>query len=224
MLKTRLMLFVGLAASFALAAPDSKPGSLHVRGTVKALQGGVLTVQTAKGPVRVQFSAKTPVLTVVPADRSKIKDGSFLGIASVPGPYGTQVAREVLVFPEAARGSGEGSYPWDLPGTGGKSPRSKMTNGTARIATKGGGSRMTNGTVRSSGGGTTLTLEFKQGTGMGSQKIRLTPDIPVVTFVPGQAAQLKPGAHVVVFAHSAAGGATVADRALVGKGSLVPPM
>ena len=103
-----------------------------------------------------------------------------------------------------------------------------MTNGTvgaSRIANgAASASRMTNGTVRSTGGGTTLTLRYKQGTGTGSQTIRLTSGIPIVTFAPGTLAELKPGAHVIVFAHVGPDGRTIADRTLVGRNGLVPPM
>ncbi len=223
-------------ASSVLAGPASSPGSLHVRGTVESLQGGLLTVRTATGIVRIQL-AKAPVVSVIPTDRSRIKEGSFLGIASVPGTSGSQIAREVVVFPEAARGSGEGSYPWDLPGAGGAKTASKMTNGTVGMSRMTDGtagssrmtngtashSKMTNGTVHGGAAGTVLTLRYKSGAGTGTQTIRLTPGIPVVTFEPGTTSQLKPGAHVVVFAHLE-GGKTLADRTLVGKNGLVPPM
>ena len=41
-----------------------------------------------------------------------------------PQADGTQKALEVVVFPEAARGTGEGHRPWDL------LPQSTMTNAT----------------------------------------------------------------------------------------------
>ncbi len=49
------------------------------------------------GPVRVQLPAKAPVVSVVPSSREQVKEESFLGIASVPGPNGTEQAREVVV-------------------------------------------------------------------------------------------------------------------------------
>ena len=51
--------------------------------------------------------------TVGQSDRAHITDGSFLGITSVTDPDGSQRAVEVHVFPEAMRGTGEGSYDWD---------------------------------------------------------------------------------------------------------------
>ena len=228
-----------LAASTTLADPPA-PGTVHVRGTIQSLKGGILTVKSASGPVLVQFAAKTPVVSVIPSDRAQVKEGAFLGIASVAGTGGARQAREVVVFPEAARGTGEGNYDWDLPGggtskmtngtaghsrmTNGAVTHSRMTNGTARMTNgTASGSRMTNGTVK--GAGTSeLTLEFKNGSGKGTQKLTLPAGIPFVTFTAGQMSQLVPNAHVVVFGRNGAHGGVIADRVLVGKDGLVPPM
>ena len=218
-----------LAASTALAAPPA-PGTLLIRGTIQSLKGSVLTVKSDSGPVVVQLAAKAPVVSVIPSDRAQVKEGSFLGIASVPGPGGARQAREVVVFPESGRGTGEGNYDWDLPGAGaskmtnGAMHRSKMTNGTvAGSSTTNKTSRMTNGTVKTSGT-SELTLEFKNGSGKGTQKLTLPAGIPFVTFTSGQMSQLIPGAHVVVFGHRGAGAIVTGERVLVGKDGLVPPM
>jgi len=96
----------------------------------------MLTVATSGASARVQLAPSTPIAVVVQSDRAQITDGSFLGVTSVANADGSQRAVEVHVFPEAMRGTGEGSYGWDWPGGSG----SKMTNGTA-VASK-----MTNGT------------------------------------------------------------------------------
>ena len=228
-----------LVSTASVAAPPP-PGMIHVRGTVQSLKGSLLTVLSASGPVAVRLPAKVPVVSVIPSDRAHVKEGSFLGIASVPGQGSARQAREVVVFPEAARGTGEGNYDWDLPGAGGSSmtngtagksrltngtvSHSRMTNGTARMTNGSAAhSRMTNGTVRRAAG-SELTLEFKDGAGKGTQKLTLPAGIPFVTFAPGKMAQLTTGAHVIVFGHKGPNGALAADRVLVGKNGLVPPM
>ena len=207
------------------AAPAPAP-ALHIRGTIQLVQGKILSLSTAAGPIRVQLPPKPFIVAVVPSDRAHIKDGTFLGIASVPGLGGTQRAREVVVFPEAGRGTGEGSYAWDLPG-GGAAGHSKMTNGTAMHSKMTNGtamhSKMTNGTVHKSSGDA-LTLQYKSGTGTGSQNITLPANIPIVTFAPGQMSLLTPGAHVFIAGHHQPNGTVIADRVLVGKNGLVPPM
>lgn len=224
-----------IAAQAVQAAPAAPPAQVHVRGTVQSFQGQVLTVATPTGLARIILPKPISVVSVVPASRAQIKNGSFLGIASVPGANGAQRAQEVVVFPESGRGTGEGSYAWDLARGGGASKmtngtalRSRMTNGTVSMSKKAGGmgmhSRMTNGTVRKGAGGTTLTLQYKSGTGMGTQTLTLPAGIPVVTFTPGQPAQLKAGAHVFVAATRLPDGTYTAQRLLVGKDGLVPPM
>lgn len=223
-----LTLFAGLGTAItlgtaAIAAPPPA-NAVRVRGTIQSFTPKVLMVSSAAGPIRVLLVGPPSVVSVVPSSRAQIKPGSFLGIASVPALNGTQRATEVVVFPEAARGTGEGSYDWDLPATG--KGHSKMTNGTVSHGVSHGApnSRMTNGTVKSAAGGAAITLQYKNGTGMGSQAITLPPNIPVVTFAPGQAAQLVPGAHVVVMATRGANGILKVDRVLVGKNGLTPPM
>lgn len=218
-----LLATADLATSAAAAPAPTK--AVHIRGTVQSLAGTMLTVKTVSGPVRVRLTPPLKVMMIVPSDRAHIKDHSFLGITSVPGPDGSQRAVEVHVFPESMRGAGEGTRPWDLPGT--SAGGSKMTNGTARAVTTRGPaahSRMTNGTVSRQAHGTTVTLQYKDGARVGTQTIVIPPGIPIVTFAPGQVRDLKPGAHVFVLAARDAHGALSAARVQVGKNGLVPPM
>ena len=213
---------MGALAALSTAAIAAPPpaSAVRVRGTVQSMTAKVLLVSSASGPVRVLLAGPPSVISVVPSSRAQIRPGAFLGIASVAGTNGVQRAAEVVVFPEAARGTGEGSYDWDLPVAA--KGRSKMTNGTVSQSVP--HSRMTNGTVKQSAGGSAVTLQYKNGAGMGSQAITLPPNIPVVTFAPGRASQLVPGAHVVVMATRGANGALTAGRVLVGKNGLTPPM
>jgi Domain of unknown function (DUF5666) len=198
----------------------------HIRGTVQRLDGQLLTVATSTGSVRVQLTQPTQITTVVQSDREHITDGSFVGITSVAQPDGAQRAVEVHVFPEAMRGTGEGSRAWDLPGvdgggsrmTNGTAVSSKMTNGTVSS------SKMTNGTVTAREGGSSLTLQYNNGASSGSQTITIPPSIPVVAMEPGQSGDLQPGVHVFVVAHRNSEGKLTADRVVAGKNGVVPPM
>jgi hypothetical protein len=207
--------------------PAASASSDHIRGTIETLDGQILTVATPTGSVRVQLAQPTQVATVVRSDREHVKDGSFLGITSVTEPDGSQRAVEIHVFPDAMRGTGEGSRGWDLPGVDGGS--SKMTNGTAAPSKMTNGtvsaSKMTNGTVTASdGGSSSLTLRYNDGTSGGSQTITIPPGIPIVAIEPGQSADLQPGTHVFVVAHRNSDGMLTADRVLAGKDGVVPPM
>ena len=227
--------------TLALAAPAAAP-SQHVRGTIQSVTATAMTVSTATGPVKLALPKTAGVITVLPSSRTAIKDNTFVGIASFPGMAGKQNAAEVVVFPNSMRGAGAGSYPWDLPAPSGMAQGNRMTNGTAMHSRMTNGtvmmhsrmtngtvsasrmtngtvhSRMTNGSVTHGASGDTLTVSYQGG----SQHITLPPNIPYVTFAPGTRAELKPGAHVVVFAIP--GSPPTAARVAVGQGSLVPPM
>ena len=97
----------------------------RIRGEVVSLDGLQLHVKSRSGDMLAVKLAENYVVTaVVKADMTSIKPGAFVGTASMPQPDGTFVALEVLVFPEAMRGAGEGHYAWDL------KPGSMMTNAT----------------------------------------------------------------------------------------------
>ena len=100
-----------------------------------------------------------------------IKEGTFLGSAAMPQPDGTQKALEVHIFPEAMRGTGEGHRPFNIPG-------STMTNGTAAGATV------------TSVDGAAIKVKYKDG----EKKIIVPPNVPIVRYEIGSAADLKPGA------------------------------
>jgi len=138
---------------------------------------------------------------VVKAAMSDIKPGTFIGTASLPQTDGSQRAIEVVVFPEAMRGLGEGHYPWNL------KPTSMMTN--ANIANSVDGVD-----------GRTVTLSYKGG----EKKVTIPADAPIVTFAAATAADVKPGAHVFVPAMRQADGTINAGRVVVGKDGVVPPM
>jgi len=107
---------------------------------------------------------------------SDIKVGSFIGTTTVPGTGRQSNAVEVHVFPEDMRGTGEGSRPWDL------RPNSTMTNATVAETVAG-------------NDGHTLMVKYKDG----EKKVVVSPDTPVVTYVPADKSELKPGAKVIAF-------------------------
>jgi hypothetical protein len=145
---------------------------------------------------------ETKAVGVVKATLADIKAGSFVGIGAMPQADGTQRALEVLIFPDAMRGTGEGHYPWDL------QPKSTMTNGNVEQV------------VTSVDGGT-LTVKYKDG----EKKIIVPPDVPIVTFVPGDKADLKPGVKIFIVAAKKLPDSTLqAARVNYGKDGLTPPM
>ncbi len=195
-----------LAATAATAQTMPTPAvkaeaPVRLRGTIVHVEPGTVTLKERGGEVLVLTRAPNlAIAEVYPIKMSDIKEGSFVGAAALPQPDGSQKAVEVLVFPEAARGSNEGHYPWDL------QPSSTMTNATVA------------GTA-SMRGGKKLTLTYK-----GGEKTMLVPaNVPVVSFKPGTDALLVPGAHALVTAQMKDGKPT-AMRINVGRNGFTPPM
>jgi len=193
-----------VVAFLAIAAlsPARAAETVHVRGAIVSLNGSTLTVKTREGPdAAVTLKPGFKVAGIAKASVGDIKPGDFVGIASLPAAAGGDAAVEVLVFPAAMKGTGEGSYPWDL------KPKSTMTNATVTNAVKG---------VE----GRTLKLSYK-----GGEKTISIPDgTPIVTFGPATEADLKPGAMVFVPAQRGDNGALAAGFVAVGTNGVNPPM
>lgn len=204
MARTRLLTGAAAILSallfFAVAQAQSPPTRL--RGTVSAIDGKTATIATREGgTATVKLAENWGVALVTPLTLADIKENSFVGVASMKAPDGTLNALEVLVFPEAMRGTGEGHYPWDL------QPESMMTNATVA-------------TVAAGGDGQTLTLKYKDGV----QTVRVKPGTPIVTFSPGDRTDAKVGAKVFAGASKATDGSLTVGRMLIGKDGLTPPM
>jgi hypothetical protein len=114
-----------------------------VRGTIAGLAGNTLSVDDRDGQnVEITLNDPLTVVTVKKVDLSAIKANDYVGIATRTGADGKQTAIEVLVFPEAMRGAGEGHYAWDL------EPGSMMTNGTVKGAVTAASGRGVDGRLR----------------------------------------------------------------------------
>jgi hypothetical protein len=199
-----IRLAAGLAALIALstvAAAQTAP-PVRVRGEVAGLDGNMLIVKSREGnPVMIKLADNWAAILVSPTAPSAIKKGTFVGIAAKPAKDGTLQAIEVLVFPEALRGTGEGHYPWDL------QPESNMTNANIDATVVKGGTKL-------------LKLSYKGGT----QDIVVSKEAAIVTLAPGDRSLVAPGAFVVVTANKAADGSLTAVRVAVGKDGAQPPM
>jgi hypothetical protein len=195
----------GISSTAILVSPvhaeEKKAEQVHIRGSIVSYSGSTLKMKTREGEtVDVALADDWKVSSVANAKVTDIKPGDFVGIASLPKEGGGDGALEVLIFPPALKGAGEGSYGWDL------KPNSSMTNATVADAVKGVDGR-------------TVTVSYH-----GKEKKISIPDgTPVVTFAPATKDDLVPGAVVFVPAEKAATG-TIAHQVLVGKNGVVPPM
>jgi hypothetical protein len=102
----------------AAAALAQEPVPARIRGTIAAVDSQTLTVTTKGGATEtVTLKPGATVNQVVTTKLSEIKPNSFVGVTALPGEGGVMTAVEVHIFPEAARGTGEGHRPWDLYGS-----------------------------------------------------------------------------------------------------------
>ena len=174
----------------------------RIRGTIDGLTGRDLAITTREGAkVTVRLAENAGVSAMRKMSLSDITPGTFIGTAAEPGPDGVWRALEVLVFPEAMRGAGEGHYAWDL------TPSSSMTNATVDSAVQGNDGR-------------SLTLNARGQT----VQVMVPPEVPVVTLIPAAMEDLKPGTQVFLSAASGADGTLNAARVTVAKDGVVPPM
>jgi hypothetical protein len=191
-----------VAASTLYAIAQQPPTPSRVRGTIEAVDGDVLAVKSRAGEdVKLHMTGDIRIVGITSIALTDIKVGSFIGTTTVPGPDGANNAVEVHVFPEAMRGTGEGSRPYDL------KPNSTMTNATVDQSVVG-------------NDGHTLNIKYKDG----EKKVVVSAETPVVTYVPADKSDLKPGAKVIAFMKKLPDGSFETNRVSVGRDGLTPPM
>src|SRR5271169_2336660 len=198
--KCLALAFAAIAFVSTSALAEGDP--VRVRGTVVSLDGSKLVVHPKSGSdVTVNLADNFAALAVVKASMADIKEGTFIGTATVTQPDTTLRSVEVVVFAEDLRGTAEGHYPWDL------GSQSMMTNATVVNAVKG-------------VDGQTITVTYKGG----EKKIDVPANVPVVEVVKGNKSEIAPGAVVFVPADKQADGTLIGAAVVYGKDGAIPPM
>jgi len=199
----RRVVTVGCFALVFAASTTWAQDTVRVRGTIERVEGQTLVVKSREGTeLKVALADNALVVAIVKASLSDIKRGSFVGVTGMPQADGSQKAVEVHIFPEAMRGTGEGHRPWDL------RPESTMTNANVEQTVAG-------------VDGHTLTLKYKDG----EKKIIVVPETAIVTYMPGDKSELKPGVKIfIAAANKQPDGTLQAPRVNFGKDGLTPPM
>jgi hypothetical protein len=193
----RMLVLLALAAS---ASASAQTGIVRVRGVLLAVSEQSLTLKASSGEtIELALPATLVVSEVFPVARSEIKAGSFIGTAALPQADGSRRAIAVMVFPESARGTGEGDRPFDL------LPQSTMTNATVNEF-----SEVANGHA--------MQLKHKDG----QARIVVPDDAPIVSFERSARSALVVGASVSIAAQSVDGKPT-AQRVNVGRNGFVLP-
>lgn len=199
----------GLALPLALllappVAAAKAPAPVHVRGTIEKVDGHNLTVHSRDGKtITVKLADKAKVIAMVKASLADIKVGDFIGVTAMPQPDGSQKAIGLHIFMNAQRGVVPARFlPWD------------------RRA----GSTMTNADVTSTVAGVkgqVLTVKYTDG----EKKVIVPPGTPVVRFVPGDAADVKPGAKIFIANGKKLPDGSIGTPAInVGRDGVAPPM
>ena len=191
-----------VSLGFLFCGATQAADTMHVRGTVAAVDGSKVMVKTNDGKdVSLVLGDGWKIAGVTKASMADIKQGTFIGTANMVGTDGAK-ALEVVVFPDSMRGTGEGDYGWDL------KPHSQMTNATVSSQVQ-------------SVDGPTVALTYKGG----EKKVKIAPNTPIVMIGSGTAADVKPGATVFISAPPGASADTL-DKGFiaVGQDGAVPPM
>jgi hypothetical protein len=202
MRKIAIAALIALAVGPALSQTPPAGTPTRIRGTVDQLDGQNLMVKSRDGQtLTIELAANVAVITLVKKSVADIKAGDYVASTGVKGTDGKIHAVEVRIFPEAARGTGEGQYPWDL------MPDSIMTNATV-------------GKVDQAPQGPVLHVTFK-----GSEsEYTVGPDVPVLANGPGEISLLKPGVAVFVIALKHEDGKLTSARLYAEKDGVKPPM
>lgn len=168
----------------------------RVRGTITALEGDVLSVKSRDGKdLKIHLTPDVGVSTAKTTTLDELK-GKYVGVTAV-NKNGRLVALEVHAIPPQAP---SGHMPWDL------EPGSTMTNANLEG-------------IAQASGGNEITLKYKDG----AQKILVPPGTPIVAFVPGSRADLRPGEYIWTSARREADGKLVSQRLSVSKDGVKPP-
>jgi hypothetical protein len=190
-----------LFAGAALAqTPDAKPE--RIRGDIVSLQGDILTVHRRSGnTVSIDVKPDVEVSALKAIKLSDVKTGAYVGAAAIAGSDGKMTAISLLVFPDGARGTNEGHFPYDL------GAKSTMTNANVD-------------TVVTANNGRELKLSYKGG----SKEVTVPESAPVVTFAPATRADLTAGKKIFALTTLTRPGVFEAHLLLVEKDGVVPPI
>jgi len=198
--KLTMLALTGLLTFCASAAlAQNRPQTTPIAGVVASVTDAEVDVMKADGTVAaIKLSDKTRYTYVSSLKIEDIQPNSYVGVGAMTGTDGTNTAMEVTVFPETARGIGEGFGPWN----------------------QGANSTMTNGTVAQvvSTNGHTLTVTYKGG----QQEIVVPDGTPVTTFALTDKSALAAGAQILVRATKADDGSFNAVFISIGKDGYVP--
>lgn len=189
--------FFALAALLTVSAAHAQQ-NVRVRGTITAVEGNSLAVQSRDGrALRIDLAPDVQVGVARAIKFEDIKNGDFVGTTAMRRPDGTLLALEVHYLPPTAA---QGHTAWDL------EPNSTMTNANVEATVSATGKRE-------------LTLRHKDGV----ERVIVPEAAPIVRAAPGTRADLKVGEYIFAIVSMAADGKMTAPRLQVSKDGVRPP-
>ncbi len=203
---TAIVLSATLFATWLPSAWAQEP--YRVRGTLKSVAADQLVIASREGEVMgFPLSPDLGVFVVTPATIDDIKQGQFVGLATVMSGD-RQVALEAHLFADDLRGLGEGHFAWDLV----KEP-DMMTNATVAQ-------------IKDAGADRELDVSYRDGEAKtaGAQTIYLPPDVPIVHMAKADRSLLAPGKAAVLLVRPDRDLTPVVIAAVVGDQGAKPPM
>ncbi len=197
----KLCVLLGML-TFAGAVHAQTPHIERIRSDIVSLRGDILTVHRRSGDTAsIELKPEATVSALKQIKLADVKVGTYIGLPATSRADGKMTASAVLVFPESARGTKEGHFPYDF------GPSSTMTNANVDAIVTGNDGR-------------DIKVSYKGG----SNTVTVPDNVPVVTFSPATRADLISGKKVVMVVRSVRPGAFEAQIVFVEKDGVVPPL
>src|SRR6202140_5289067 len=108
------IVFISLLAAQATANTvwaqmKAGPPLSGVIGKVQSVTDSSIDVQTGSGVVHVDMTQPLTTYKQIPSDLSHVTSTSYVGVASTEQADGTEVAKQIFIFPAELSGAAEGS-------------------------------------------------------------------------------------------------------------------
>lgn len=200
--QTRSSLAGSLAFAFiATTAVAGEP--IKLRGTIERVDGQMIVLKTRYGAqVKLTVTESPELVAVVKSSIADIKPGMLVGSSGHVQSDGAQRANEVHIIPDSMRGIGEDRFRQD------SEPQIKTLNASVDEITVG-------------VDGDLLTVKSKAG----ERKVIVPSGTPIVTFVPGERTDLRPGVAIFVAdAKKQPEGLVQTGQIIYGRDGLTPPL
>lgn len=194
--------FVGVVMMCTMSAAFAQE-RIRLRGTVERIDGQVLVLKTRYGaPVKLIISDNPEYIATVRSSVAEITPGVFVGSTARQQPDGAQRANEVHIIPDFMRGIGESLNHSDF------ITRRNITNaGVERIVAQ--------------AEHHLLTVKYKDV----EKQLIISNDTTVLTFVPGDKSDIKPGVSLFIEdAKKIPGGLLQTHNVIYGRDGLTPPL